>query len=120
MHEIIEVTYELLDELDNSDIIKNLIIYKNKVKNNKKLIVLINKGKEETDKYIIMDIKNKLYKNIDYKNYIKYYNELFYIVMRINNYYKKVVNDKVCGLCNRQDDYESYKWFFKGKKNIRL
>ena len=101
MHDIIEATYELLDELDNSDIIKNLIIYKNKVKNNKKLIVLINKGKEETDKYIIMDIKNKLYKNIDYKNYIKYYNELFYIVMRINNYYKKVVNDKVCGLCNR-------------------
>ena len=101
MHEIIEATYSLLDELDNSDIINNLVIYKDRVKNNKELVNLINKGKEETDKYIVMDIKNKLYKDDDYKNYIKYYNELFYIVMRINNHYKKIVNDRVCGLCNR-------------------
>ena len=96
MHEIIEATYSLLDELDNSDIINNLVIYKDKVKNNKKIIDLINKGKKENDKYIIMDIKNKLYKDDDYKNYIKYYNELFYIVTRINNHYKKIVNDKKC------------------------
>ena len=101
MHEIIEATYELLDELDNSDIIKNLVLYKDKVKNNKELINLINKGKNTEDRYIIIDIKRKLYNNNDYKNYINYYNELFYIITKINNYYKKITKTKTCNNCNK-------------------
>ena len=96
MHEIMKSTYELLDELDKSDIIKKLDKYKEKIKNNKELIELINNGKKETDDYKIMEIRKELYKNNDYKEYIKNYNELFYIVMKINNYYKKITNNKKC------------------------
>ena len=96
MHEIIKATYDFLDELDNSDIIKNLVLYKDKVKDNKEIMNLISKGKDTSDKYIIMDIRKKIYLNDDYKNYVKYYNELFFIIMKINNYYKKLVNNRKC------------------------
>jgi len=89
-------TYELIDELEKSDLIKNLVFYKDKVKSNIVLCELINKGRNSDDKYLIMDIKRKLYTDSDYKNYIKYYNELFYLVMDINKRYNKVINDKYC------------------------
>lgn len=96
MHEIIKATYELIDELEKSNLIKNLTIYKEKVKSNSELCNLIDKGKNCEDKYILIDIKRKLYQNDDYKNYIKYYNELFYIIMNINHRYQKLLNDKQC------------------------
>jgi len=97
MHEIMNATYELLDELDKSDIIKNILFYKDKIKHNKKLINLIEKGKKNIDdKYLIMDIKRKLYLNNDYKKYIDNYNKLFYIIMNINNYYKRLLNNRNC------------------------
>ena len=103
MHEIIRATYELIDYLDESELIKELTKYKNIVKNNKDLCSLIRKGKDTSDKYLIMDIKNRLYKNDDYKNYIKYYNELFYIVMNINRRYNKLLSDRKCiGNCSKK------------------
>lgn len=96
MHEIIEATYELIDEFEKSNLIKELTYYKNKVLNNKELCNLIITGKNTCDKYLIMDIKRKLYNNQDYKNYIHNYNQLFYIIMSINNRYKKILNDKNC------------------------
>ena len=96
MNDIINKTYELIDELDNSDIIKNIDYYKSRVLSNEELVNLINRGKDTQDKYLLMDIKHKLYKNSDYKNYIDNYNELFYIVIDINNRLKKLLNDKIC------------------------
>ena len=96
MHEIIRATYELIDELEKSDLIKNLTFYKDRVLGNKDLCELIDRGKNTCDKYVIMDIKRRLYNDSDYKNYVNSYNQLFYIVMNINNRYKKLLNDKSC------------------------
>lgn len=101
MNEIMDATYEFIDYLDNSDIVKNLVYYKDKVKSNKELCSLLDKGKNTTDKYLIMDIKNKLYKNSDYQNYTKYYNDLFLIIMSINRRYKKLLNTSKCGNCGK-------------------
>ena len=94
MNDIMNKTFEFLDTLDNSDIIKNLTIYKNKILKNKEIQELINKGNNTSDKYLLMDIKRKLYKYDDYVQYMKYYNELMYIVMDINSRFKKITGNK--------------------------
>jgi hypothetical protein len=101
MHKIIEATYELIDELDNSDIIKNITFYRDRIKNNLEVCSLIEKSKNTDDKYIIMDIRRKLYSNSDYKNYIDSYNQLYYIVMNINKRLNKLVNNRRCGGCRK-------------------
>ncbi len=95
MNKIIEKTFELIDELDNSLLIKELFLYKNKAYSNdlvKKLINNYNNSLDE-EKYLI---KKELYKNIDYNNYIKRYNELSLLIFKINNKYKAILNNKVC------------------------
>lgn len=94
MDEIMEKTFQLLDALDNSDVIKNITIYKEKVNNNKKIQELINKGNNIDDKYVLMDIKRELYKYEEYVNYMKYYNELMYIIMDINSRFKNITGNK--------------------------
>lgn len=96
MHEIIKATYELIDELEKSDLINKLTLYKDKVKSNSKLCDLLKKGKESDDQYLILDIRKKLYKNMDYQSYVHYYNELFYIVMDINKRYQKLLSSRSC------------------------
>ena len=90
MNDIMNKTFELLDVLDNSDIIKNLSIYKNNIISNKDIQELISKGNNTSDKYLLMDIKRQLYKYDDYVQYMKYYNELMYVVMDINSRFKKI------------------------------
>lgn len=96
MNEIIMKTYELIDVIDDSDIIRNLEVYKNRILNNHELCELIKKANSSNDDYLIMDIKKKLYKNDDYKGYMDNYNKLFYIVMSINKKYKSYIKDKGC------------------------
>ena len=96
MNDIMDKTYKLIDVLDSSDIIHNLTFYKNKIMNNKDIQELINKGNNTDDEYIIRDIRVKLYKYNDYKNYMDNYNKLMYIVMDINNKLKSLTKDKVC------------------------
>lgn len=96
MNEVMEKTYLLIDELEKSDIIKNITIYKQKIMNNEELRKLINKGNNAKDDYIIRDIRQKLYKYNDYKNYMDNYNKLMYIVMDINSRLKKITNTKNC------------------------
>lgn len=111
MNNIIEKTYLLIDELDKSDIIKNITIYKEKVLKNKDIANLLEKARSTNDEYILYDIRKKLYKYDDYKEYMHYYNELNYLVLDINNRFKKYINDRICsGWLN-----ESNKWLFKGK-----
>lgn len=94
MNDIMNKTFELLDVLDNSDIIKNLSIYKNNIISNKDIQELISKGNNTSDKYLLMDIKRQLYKYDDYVQYMKYYNELMYVVMDINSRFKKITGNK--------------------------
>lgn len=96
MNEIMEKTYLLIDELDNSDIIHNITEYKNKIMHNKEIKELVNKGNNTNDEYVIREIKKKLYQYDDYKNYIENYNKLMYIVMDINRRFNKLVNSKGC------------------------
>lgn len=96
MNKVMEKTYLLIDELEKSDIIKNITIYKEKIINNQEIQELINKGNKETNDYIISDIRKKLYKYNDYKNYMDNYNKLMYIVMDINSRLNKIINNKNC------------------------
>ena len=91
-----ECTYNLIDELDKSDIIRNITIYKDKIMNNKEIRDLIDKGNNSDDDYVIRDIRIMLYKYDSYKKYMDNYNKLMYIVMDINNRMKLLINDKGC------------------------
>ena len=94
MSEIIEKTYKLIDVLDNSDLIKNLTYYKEKLLSNKEVLSLVKKINRETNNELKISLKKKLYDINDYKNYIKYYNELYYIVLKINKKYSEYTNTK--------------------------
>ena len=93
---IIEKTYELLDVLDNSELIKTLTISKEKLLKDKYLLSLIKQYQEETNNEKKIIIKKELYTNKTYKDYIDSYNELSYIVLKINNKYKEYTNTKSC------------------------
>ena len=94
MNDIIKKTYELIDTLDNSDIIKELSYYKNKVLNDKHLLNLIIKYNDSLNNEEKINIKKELYNNINYKKYMENYNKLNYIIMDINNRIKKITNTK--------------------------
>lgn len=96
--DIINKTYELIDELDSSSLIKDLIYYKNKILENRELCELINKGNKENDEYVLMSIKRALYKYEEYKIYNELYSELKFIVMDINSRYKALFNERMCGI----------------------
>ena len=96
MNEIMEKTYELIDVLEESEMIKNLFFYKDKIMNNEELQKLIHEGNSNNDSYKMLDIKRKLYKDLDYCGYIDSYNELMYLVMDINSRFKKIIGEGSC------------------------
>lgn len=96
MNEIMKKTYELIDELEKSNIIKSITLHKNNILNNKNLKELIEKANKEDDEYKLRELKIKLYQYEDYKKYMENYNKLNYIVLEINNRMKKITNDKNC------------------------
>ena len=96
MHDIMIKTFDLIDELEKSDVIKNVSKYKEMIENNYELKDLIHKGNNTDDRYILMDIKNRLYQYLEYKEYMYYYNELMYIVMDINSRYKSIIGERSC------------------------
>ena len=99
MSEIIEKTYKLLDTLDNSDLIKNLTYYKNKLSNNRAVLSLVKKINNEENPEVKIKLRKELYSNSDYQNYMNYYNELYYIVLKINKKYAEYTNTKE-GTCH--------------------
>ena len=101
MSEIIEKTYKLLDTLDKSDLIKNLTYYKEKLLKNEEVLSLIKQINKENNHETKISLKKKLYDIDDYKNYMKYYNELYYIVLRINKKYSEYTNTKETN-CNKE------------------
>ena len=92
--DIINKTYELIDTLDNSDLFKDLTIYKEKIMNNKELRELIDVANNETDKYKLLGLKQELYKYEEYIEYNRIYNEIMYIVMNINSRFKSLFNNE--------------------------
>ena len=96
MNEIMEKTFELIDALEESDLIKELDKYKRRISSNESLSKLIKEGNTTSDKYMLLDIKRRLYNNSDYKNYMDSYNKLMYIVMDINSRYNKLLGKGCC------------------------
>ena len=96
MNEIMEKTFELIDVFEESDLIKELDKYKRRISSNESLSKLIKEGNTTSDKYMLLDIKRRLYKDSDYKNYMDSYNKLMYIVMDINSRYNKLLGKGCC------------------------
>ena len=99
MSEIIEKTYKLLDTLDNSEVIKKLTQYKQKISQDEEVLSLVKRINEEDNHTKKVELKKELYQNKDSKNYMDAYNELFYIVLKINKKYAEYTNTKE-GICN--------------------
>ena len=74
-------TYKLLDALDNSEVIKKLTQYKEKLKQDEAVLSLVKQYNNEEDTTKKIHIKKQLYNNENYKNYMEAYNELNYIVL---------------------------------------
>lgn len=94
MSDIINATYTFLDTLDNSLLIKNLTKHKQNLLNNEKIIKEIISLKKETNQNKIIQKRKKIYQNNDYKMYMKYYNELYFIILKINKKYAKYTNTR--------------------------
>ncbi|MBQ2872438.1 MAG: YlbF family regulator [Bacilli bacterium] len=99
MSEIIEKTYKLLDTLDKSDLVKNLTYYKSKLLSNNEVLSLVKRINKETNNEEKVKLKKDLYNINDYKHYMESYNELYYIVLKINKKYSEYTNTKE-GACN--------------------
>ncbi len=92
--EIVEATYMFLDNLDKSALIKDLTKYKNRLLKNKELLKEIDNLKKETENNIIITKRKEIFGNTDYSNYMKCYNELSLIVLKINKKYQEYTNTK--------------------------
>ena len=96
MDNVIEKTKNLIEVFEESDLIKNLDHYKKIVLDNQELLELINKYKTSNDDYEKVSLKVKINSYKEYKEYMKYYNELFYYVMDINKRFKKYTDVRGC------------------------
>jgi len=96
--DIMNKTYELIDILENSSLFKDLALYKDRIMNNKELRDLIDRGNREEDEYVLLSIKKDLYKYDEYREYMRVYNEIMYIVMDINKRYKDLFNERKCSI----------------------
>jgi len=96
MDNVINKTKKLIEVIDSSDLIKNLDYYKNKVVINSDIMNLIDKYNNSNDDYEKMAIKREVYKYEDYSLYMKYYNELFYYVLEINNRFRMYTDERGC------------------------
>ena len=99
MSEIIEKTYKLLDALDNSEVIKKLTQYKEKIQQDEEVLSLVKKINNEDNPEIKIALRKELYSNSDYQKYMESYNELNLIVMKINKKFMEYTNTKD-GKCN--------------------
>ena len=63
MGEIIEATYKFLDNLDKTDLIKNLTYYKQKLEKNSNILSLVSRYNKESDLNKKILLKKELFKN---------------------------------------------------------
>ena len=96
MDNVIEKTKNLIDSFESSELISKLDYYKRIVIGNKELLDLIKRYNNSTDNYEKLSLKEKIYKYDEYREYMKYYNELFYYIMGINKRFKEYTNVRGC------------------------
>lgn len=93
MNEIIVKTMELIDVLESSSIVKEIILCKEKLLKDKNFLMLMEEYHNNNDS----NIKEMLYQNETYRDYLENYQKLFFIVLKINNKYKNITNTRGCG-----------------------
>ena len=98
MNEIMKKTYELIDVLEDSEMIRDMGMYRDRIIRNEELSKMVYQGNHTDDEYVLLDLKRKLYRNKDYKGYMDQYNQLMHIVMDINYRYSKLLGK---GRCHR-------------------
>lgn len=96
MDNIIEKTKDLIKVLDESSLIHNLDYYKERVLLNKPLLELINKYNSSSDNYEKISLKQEIYKDNNYTEYMKYYNELFFYILKINKKFREYTSSREC------------------------
>lgn len=96
MSDIIIKTYELLDAIESSNMIKKMTISKTRLLKNDNLLSLIKQYQNEKNIHEKIAIKKLILLDKDYQNYIESYNELALIVLKINNKYKEYTNTTNC------------------------
>lgn len=96
MNNIIIKTYNFIDALDNSILVKELLQSKEKLLSNQEVINLVDKFNHEEDTTKLISIKNKLLEIEEYKKYIDNYNKLSSYILTISNQYKKYTNTRIC------------------------
>lgn len=93
---IIEQTYKLIDELNESELIKQLKYYKQSLIANDEVLLLIKEINKCSDLDRKVELKIKLYQIADYQKYMELYNDLSLIIFQINNKYAQYTNTKKC------------------------
>ena len=83
-----EKTFELIDVIDGSEIIKELEKNKRKILENKEIQELLKEGNNTSIEYEKLEIKKKLYEYLEYREYMRYYDELMFLMMKINQGFK--------------------------------
>lgn len=96
MNDIIIKTYNFIDTLDNSTLIKELLDSKKKLLSNQEVITLVDKFNHEEDTTKLISIKSKLFEIEEYKKYLDNYNKLSNYILKISNQYKKYTSTRVC------------------------
>lgn len=89
----------IINELDNSELIKELVKYKKLSLNDKELSKLMdNYKKESSNPYSnsFKEAKKKLYDNTNFYNYNHLEGELRFLVLNINSRLNKLVPKKNC------------------------
>lgn len=90
--------FSLIDEIETSDIVKNLDECKKNIEENsevRNLITDFNNKKNNKDKDLQIS-KINLYSNELVKKYLFYEQELNYIIIRLNKKISKITNKKGC------------------------
>lgn len=96
MDDVIKKTKQLIEVFEDSSLINNLEHYKTKIIMKKELLELINKYNNTSDDYEKISLKKAIYQDNDYKQYMKYYNELFYYILKINMRFKSYTREGRC------------------------
>lgn len=97
MDNVIDKTKKLIEVMESSEVIRNLDYYKNRVILNSEIMSLLDEYNNSNDDYEKVFLKEKIYKYDDYNFYMKYYNELFYYVLKINSNFRKYTDVRGCG-----------------------
>lgn len=94
MSDIINATYNFIDILDKSDLMRELTSSREILMKNKTLLNEIASIKRENDNKVIIEKRKAIYENKDYKKYMECYNELSLIIMKINKKYAEYTKTK--------------------------